>query len=148
MRAQAVQGIRPVDAVLAGVLGCLGAVLAVANIEATDGATATASHSWLQLPVFVASLVAVLWWRRGLIGVLLASCALTLVHVLAFGHLVRCGAGLPLAFVLAFLSGFASLTRRDRLTALGLSVVLAALVLVWDTAAGPELLPPAVARTV
>jgi signal transduction histidine kinase len=141
MRSQALQDIRPVDAVLAGVLGSLGVLLAVTNIEATDGATRIDSHSWLQLPVFVAAFLPVLWWRRSLIGVLLASSALMLVHVLAFGHLVRCGAGLPLAFVLAFLCGFGYPQRRNRLTALGLAVVLAAIVLMWDTAAGPELLP-------
>jgi signal transduction histidine kinase len=63
------------------------------------------------------------------------------VHVLAFGHLIRCGAGLPLVFVLAFLCGSGYPQRRDRLTSLALSVVLAAIVLVWDTAAGPAILP-------
>jgi signal transduction histidine kinase len=63
-----------------------------------------------------------------------------LLHVLAFGHLIRCGAGLPLALVLAFLSGFTP-QRRQRLPALLLAFVLAAIVLVWDTAAGPDVLP-------
>jgi signal transduction histidine kinase len=141
MRSQAIRGIRPADAVLAGILCLLGTLMAVANIAATDGVTRIDSHSWLQLPVFVASLGTVLWWRRSLTGVVLASSALMLVHVLAFGHLVRCGAGLPLVLVLAFLCGFASPPRRERLTALLLSVVLAGIVLVEDTAAGPGILP-------
>jgi signal transduction histidine kinase len=140
MRSQALRDVRPVDAVLAGVLGSLGILLALANIVSTDD-TMVDSRSWLQLPVFVAAVVVVLWWRRSLVAVVLASTALMLTHVLAFGGLVRCGAGLPLVFALAFLCGFGPSRRRDRVTALGLSVVLAALVLVRDTAAGPELLP-------
>jgi signal transduction histidine kinase len=127
--------------VLAGILSILAAVLAVANIESNDPADRVDSHSWLQLPVFVASTLAVLWWRRSLLGVVLVSGALMFVHLIAFGHLVRCGAGLPLVFVLAFLSGFASRPQRERLEALVSSVVLAAIVLIWDTAAGPEILP-------
>ncbi len=141
MRSQVLRGVRPVDGVLAGVLGSLGALLAVADIQATDDTTRVDSHSWLQLPVFVAAVVTVLWWRRGLVAVAVASSALMLVHVLAFGALVRCGAGLPLVFVLSFLCGFGPSRRQERVTALGLSVVLAGLVLVRDTAAGPELLP-------
>jgi signal transduction histidine kinase len=141
MRSKAIERIRPVDAVAAGILCLLAAVLAVMNIESTDAATRVDSHSWLQLPVFVASMLPVLWWRRSLIGAVLASSGLMLVHVLAFGHLVRCGAGLPLVFVLAFLCGFAYSRQRQRLTALVLSVVIATIVLIWDAAAGPEILP-------
>jgi signal transduction histidine kinase len=141
MGSQVLRGVRPVDGVLAGVLGSLGVLLAVANIVGADGLVRVDSHSWLQLPVFVAAMVAVLWWRRDLVAVVLASSALMLVHVLVFGGLVRCGAGLPLVFVLSFLSGFGPPQRRARITALALSVGLAALVLVRDTAAGSELLP-------
>ena len=132
--------IRPVDVVLAGVLGVLAAVLAVANIETIDPMQA-GSHSWLQLPVFVAATLPVLWWRRSLIGAVLVSSMLMLVHLFAFGHLVRCGAGLPQVFVFAFLCGMASRPRWERLIAFLLSVVLAAIVLIWDTAAGPGILP-------
>ena len=114
MRSRVMRGIRPIDA-----------VLAVMNIESTDGSTRIDSHSWLQLPLFVAAMLPVLWWRRSLLGALLASSGLMLVHVLAFGHGVRCGAGLPLAFVLAFLCGLASVPQRERRTAVVLSVVLA-----------------------
>ncbi len=141
MRSRVTQGIRPVDAAVAGVLCVLAAVLAVANIQANDSSTRIDSHSWLQLPMFVAAILPVLWWRRSLIGALLAACGLMLVHDLAFGHLIRCGAGLPLVFVLAFFSGIATGPQRTRLTALVLSVVLATLVLIWDTAAGVPILP-------
>ena len=128
MSSLGMQRIRPVDAVLAGVLCLLGVVLAVMNIEATDGATRIDSHSWLQLPLFVAAVLTVLWWRSSLIGVLLVSSALMLVHVLAFGHLVRCGAGLPLAFVLSFLCGFGYPKRQDRVMGrVGVTVVVHAL---------------------
>ena len=68
MRSRAMQGIRPVDAVLAVLLCVIAAVLAVGNIRSTGAVTRIDSHSWLQLPVFVATMVPVLWWRRSLIA--------------------------------------------------------------------------------
>ncbi len=141
MRSRVMPGIRPIDTVMAGILGVLAAVLAVMNIENTDTTIRVDSQSWLQLPLFVATVLPLLWWRRSLVAVLLASCGLMLVHLLTFGHLVRCGAGLPLVFVLAFLCGLAAVGQAERLADLGLTLVLSALVLAWDTAAGPELLP-------
>jgi signal transduction histidine kinase len=141
MLSRAAQRIRPVDVVIAGILCALAAVLAVMNIRSTDPTFLVDSHSWLQLPLFVGATLPVLWWRRSLIGALLASSGLMLVHVFAFGHLTRCGSGLPLAFVLAFLCGIGYTQQRERLTALALSIVLAAIVLMWDTSAGPTLTP-------
>jgi signal transduction histidine kinase len=136
------RGVRPVDAVLAVLLSALAVVLAVMNIEAGPHSdTRIDSHSWWQLPVFMAAAVTVLWWRRSLIWAVSVSCGLMLAHNLGFDHVIRCGAGLPLAFVLAFLCGFAYPDLRKRLIALGLTVVLGALVLMWDTAAGPSILP-------
>src|SRR4051812_44838672 len=101
-----VQGVRPADVVVAALLTALGAFLMVQNVLAGPGeATRVDSHSWALLPVFALATLPVLWWRRGVVGVLLVSAAAMGVHVLAFGWLVRCGAGLPLAFVLAFLVG-------------------------------------------
>jgi signal transduction histidine kinase len=141
METRAMQRIRPIDAVQAGILCILAALLAVMNIGSHDATPRVDSHSWLQLPLFVAAALPVLWWRRNLIGALLASSGLMLVHNVAFGHLTRCGSGLPLAFVLAFLCGLAYEQQRERLTALALTVLLAALVLIWDTSAGPSILP-------
>ncbi|MGI8678460.1 MAG: hypothetical protein ACR2LX_07220 [Jatrophihabitans sp.] len=141
MRWRAMQWVRPVDVALAGALCILAAVLAVADIKSAGAATRAGSHSWLQLPVFVAAMLPVLWWRRSLIAAVLASCGLMFVHVLVFGHLVRCGAGLPLVFLLAFLCGIADAQLRERLTALVVSVVLGGIVLSWDTVAGPSILP-------
>lgn len=140
MRSELLRGIRPVDAALATGLGGLATVLAVLNIGSHDQAVRVDSHSWLLLPAFLATALPVLWWRRGLVAVTAVCCAAMAGHVLAFGSLVRCGSGLPLAFVLAFLAGLPA-DRRERLTAAGLSAVLCALVLVRDTAAGVGLLP-------
>jgi signal transduction histidine kinase len=135
------QRVRPVDAVTAGILCVLAGVLSVEDIEYKGTAFRVDSHSWLQLPLMVAATLPVLWWRRNLIGALLTSSGLMLVHVLVFGHLTRCGSGIPLVFVLAFLCGLAELRQRQQLVALGLSIVLGALVLMWDTSAGPDIIP-------
>jgi signal transduction histidine kinase len=135
------QRIRPVDGVIVGILCVLAALLAITNIESSGAATRIDSHSWAQLPLFVASVLPVLWWRRHLVGSIVASSVLMAAHVLVFGHLIRCGAGLPLVFVVAFLCGVAEVPRRTRLIALTAAVVLAGLVLMWDTAAGPGILP-------
>jgi signal transduction histidine kinase len=140
MELRVTQRIRPVDGALARVLCVLAALMAVVNIEGGTGVRVD-SHSWLQLPVFVAAALPVLAWRRNLIAALVTSSALMLVHVLAFGHLTRCGSGLPLVFVFAFLCGADQAQQRLRLTALALSVVLAGIVLVWDTSAGPSIIP-------
>ena len=144
MRSRAMQGIRPIDAVLAGVLCIVAAALSAANVESSGLSTRVDSHSWVQLPVFVAAMLPVLWWRRSLIGVLLSSSGLMFVHLLWFGHLTRCGAGLPQVFVLAFLCGVAGSRQRARLAALVLCMLLATIVLVWDTSAGPGILPEVV----
>jgi signal transduction histidine kinase len=135
------QRVRPVDAVVAGILCVLAAVMSVEDIEYKGTGFQINSHSWLQLPLYVAAALPVLWWRRNLVGALLASSGLMLVHVLVFGHTTRCGSGIPLAFVLAFLSGLSKENVQQRLAALGLSVVLATLVLMWDTSAGPSIIP-------
>jgi signal transduction histidine kinase len=141
MGSRVMQRIRPVDAVTAGILCVLAAWLAVVNVRSTDPNFIVDSHSWLQVPLMIAATLPVLWWRRSLIGALLTSSALMLVHVFAFGHLTRCGSGLPLAFVFAFLAGIGYAQRKQRLTALALTIVLAAIVLMWDTSAGPTLTP-------
>src|SRR4051812_47805076 len=103
-------GVRPADAVVTAVLVALAGLLAVEDVVSRDSTIRIDSHSWWQVPVALAAAVPVLWWRRGVVPVLVTSCAVVALHVLAFGSLVRCGSGLPLTFVLAFLAGFA--TRR------------------------------------
>ncbi|WP_375475767.1 sensor histidine kinase [uncultured Jatrophihabitans sp.] len=140
-------GVRPVDLVVTAVLCALAALLALEDILGRDTKIRIDSHSWLILPVAVASAVPVLWWRRELLAVLAVSSAVMAVHVLAFGSMARCGSGLPLTFVVAFLSG---LERRPRqaAAALVLTGVLGSLVMVRDTAAGVGLLPVVLAMSV
>jgi signal transduction histidine kinase len=135
------QRIRPVDVVLASILCVLAAVLAVGNVESHSANVRVDSHSWLQVPIFVAATLPVLWWRRHLVGALLVACGLMVVHVFAFGHLTRCGLGIPLVFVLAYLCGLSDADQRHRFTGLGLCVLLDTLVLMWDTSAGPGMIP-------
>jgi signal transduction histidine kinase len=135
------QRVRPVDVVMAGILCALAAVMAIEDINHTGTGFRIDSHSWLQLPVWVAAALAVLWWRRNLVAALLVSCGLALVHLLVFGHTTRCGSGIPLAFVFAFLCGVTEKDWRQRLTALALAIVLTTLVLMWDTSAGPSMIP-------
>ena len=137
--------VRPTDVVLATLLSAAGAVLMLININAdvsdTDGLQhAITNQSWLMLPVFLAATVPVLWRRRNVLAVTLASTAVMGAHVLAFDWVVRCGAGLPLSFVLAYSVGRLADKRE---TYAGLAVVIAgqALILVRDSAAGMGILP-------
>ena len=141
-------GVRPVDWVLAGVLTALGTTLMVYNILLPDEQIAASvadgsmvhpvsSHSWIMIPVFVLATLSVLWWRRGVVAVTGVALAAMVAHDLLFGWVTRCGAGLPLAFVLAYLGAYA-LGRAAALLALGLSVLLVVAVLVVDATTGLE----------
>ena len=95
------------------------------------------SHSWAMVPVFALATVPVLWWRRNVIAVTGIALVVMVLHDLLFGWVTRCGAGLPLAFVLAYL-GAVALERRQAWISLGLSTLLAAAVLVVDATTGFE----------
>ena len=88
-----------------------------------------------------------LWWRRNLVAVAGLAVVAMAAHVLLFGWTVRCGAGLPLAFVLAYLVGVA------RPVAAGAarpwrSPRCSPLSCCWrDSAAGPALIPVAALLT-
>lgn len=140
------RGTRPLDGVLAGALGVLGAGLMVENVRFPQAQVASAladgsllhpmtSHSWLMVPVFVLASVPVLWWRRNLVAVVAAALTVVVVHDLAFGWETRCGAGLPLAFVLVYL-GAVSSERTRALVVLGLGTLLMVAVLVVDATTG------------
>ena len=140
------RGVRPVDWVLAGALTVLGIALMIENVLYTDAGAASAiadgtmvhelsSHSWAMVPVFALATVPVLWWRRNVIAVTGIAVVVMVLHDLLFGWVTRCGVGLPLAFVLAYL-GAVSLERRRALLALGLSTVLSCAVLVLDATTG------------
>ncbi|SDP41469.1 Signal transduction histidine kinase [Pedococcus dokdonensis] len=142
------QGLRPVDWALASALTALGATLMVENLLFSDADVARAiaegtmvheltSRSWAMVPLFAVATVTVLWWRRGIIAVISTGIVVMALHDLLFGWVTRCGAGLPLAFVLAYLAAV-SLDRRRAWIALGLSTVLTAAVLVRDATTGFE----------
>src|SRR5215510_14535120 len=108
------EGLRPVDWLLAGALTALGLWLMVGNVLISDAQVAAnisagsmvhemTSHSWAMVPAFAVATVPVLWWRRNVIVVTVIAVAAVVVHDLVFGWVTRCGAGLPLAFVLVYL---------------------------------------------
>jgi glucose-6-phosphate-specific signal transduction histidine kinase len=140
--------VRPVDWVLAGALTALATWLMVENVLFQDDHAAAAiakgtmvhemtSHSWAMVPLFALGSAAVLWWRRSLIVVTGFALAVTVLHDLLFGWVTRCGAGLPLAFVLAYL-GAVTLERRKAWVVLVLATLLTAAVLVVDSTTGFE----------
>ena len=134
------RGVRPLDVVMTTLLCGLTGWLVALVVTTTDAQIRVDSHSWWQLPVFLLATVPVLWWRRDLTAALAVMVAAMAVHLVAFGHVVRCGAGLPTVFVVSYLVGH-RYERRQGLPALALAAVYSALVLAWDTAAGPEILP-------
>ncbi len=142
------RGIRPFDWVLSGALTALGIWLMTEDVLTPDDQIASqvahggmvhqlSSHSWAMVPVFAVATVAVLWWRRNLVAVAGLALAVMVLHDLLFGWVTRCGAGLPLAFVLAYL-GAVSLERTRAWLVLGLTTLLTATVLVVDSTTGFE----------
>jgi hypothetical protein len=142
------RGVRPMDWILAGALTALGIWLMVEDVTLTGEHAATAiaegtmvhqvtSHSWAMVPVFALASIPVLWWRRSVVAVTGVALAVMVLHDLLFGWVTRCGAGLPLAFVLAYLGGVA-LERTSALVMLGLTTLLTAAVLVVDATTGFE----------
>ena len=135
------RGVRPLDYVLAGAMTALGVVLMVANMLGAEGSTRIDSTSWLMIPVFAAATVPILFRRRSLWVVLGVTAAAFAVHDVAFGWVVRCGAGLPLAFALAYSVGRLMTDRRQSYGALVASIAIQFLVLVSDSVAGLAVLP-------
>jgi hypothetical protein len=142
------RGTRPVDWVLAGALTSLGTWLMVENVVFLGAHAATAiaegamvhemtSDSWLMVPVFALATLSVLWWRRSVIAVTAFALAVMVLHDVLFGWVTRCGAGLPLAFVLVYLGALA-LERRQAFIVLGLTTLMTAAVLVVDATTGLE----------
>ena len=141
-------GIKARDWLLAGVLTALGAVLMVENVVVTDAQVARdiaedsmahglSSHSWWMLPVFAAATIPVLWWRRSVLAVTGVALAVMVLHDLIFGWVTRCGAALPLVFVLAFL-GALVYDRAKAWLACGLVILLTVAAVVVDASAGPD----------
>jgi hypothetical protein len=137
---QVFTGVRRGDALLAVLLTGLGVLLMVMNIVGEEPGTRIDSRSWLLVPVFAAATVPILWRRRSMLAVLVVSAAAMAAHVAAFGWVVRCGAGLPLSFALAYGAGR---LLRGPSSWIGLALALATqvLVLVRDSAAGLGITP-------
>ncbi len=136
-----VRDVRRGDVALAVLLTALGVWLMVENITgAPEAGVRIDSRSWLMVPVFAAATLPVLWRRRSMTGVYVVTAAALAAHVLLFDWVVRCGAGLPLSFALAYSAGRLS---RGRSAVLGLvaSVGIQVLVLVRDSAAGLGVIP-------
>jgi hypothetical protein len=135
------RGVRPLDYVLAAALTALGVVLMVANMGGPDGSTRIDSTSWVMIPVFAAATLPILWRRANLWAVLGVTAAALGVHDIAFGWVVRCGAGLPLAFALAYAVGRLMTDRRQSYFGLAAVVAIQFLVLVTDSEAGLGIIP-------
>jgi len=141
------RGVKLRDWALAGGLTALGVVLMWFNVITTDAQVraaiaegsmvhAMSSHSPWMIPVFAGATIPVLWWRRSILAVATVSVVFMALHDVLFGWVTRCGAGLPLAFVIAFLGAIAA-ERATSWIVCGLSVVLTVLVLVIDATTGP-----------
>jgi signal transduction histidine kinase len=141
------RGVKALDWLLAGVLTALGAVLMLGNVTSSDSQTARDvasgamahtldSHSPWMLPVFAAATIPVLWWRRSALAVTVVALGAMVAHDLLFGWVTRCGAGLPLAFVLAFL-GALSYGRTKAWVCCLVCLLLVGAVLAVDSSAGP-----------
>jgi hypothetical protein len=135
------RGVRPLDYVLAAGMTALGVVLMVANMQGSDGSTRVDSTSWAIIPVFAAATAPILFRRRSLWAVLAVTAAALAVHDVLFGWVVRCGAGLPLAFALAYAVGRLMTDRKQSYVALVAVIGIQFLVLVRDSVAGLDLLP-------
>lgn len=140
------RGVKPRDWVLAGVLTVLGVALMTLNVLTTDAEFTreiaageafhpTETHSAWLIPGFMLTTVPVLWWRRSVLAVGVFVTAAMFLHDLVFGWVTRCGAGLPIAFVLAFLGALAY-ERAAAWLVCGLSAVLVVAVLIVDATAG------------
>lgn len=151
---EAFRGIKAGDYVLAGILTAMGLVLMVLDVRVTDAQVAKevaggsmahvmSSHSPWMIPVFAAATVLALWWRRGVLVVTTAAIVVMALHDVLFGWVTRCGAGLPLAFALAFL-GALTYERAKAWIAAALSAVLAFAVVVADATTGPKVIGPCV----
>lgn len=132
--------VRPLDYLLAAALTALGVVLMLEDMKGSS-VTRIDSTSWALIPVFAAATVPILWRRRNLWAVLGVTAAALVVHNIAFGWDVRCGAGLPLAFALAYSVGRLMTDRLQSYAGLAAVFGIQVLVLFHDSAAGLGISP-------
>ena len=84
------EGVRRSDVAVVVVLAAIGVYLMVENVNTYDQDLRIDSHSWLLVPVWLAAVLPLLWWRRNPLAVAV------LVTVVMAGHLLR-SAGWPAA---------------------------------------------------
>jgi hypothetical protein len=136
-------GLKPSDWILAAVMTLAGAFLMYENIAAgpdADLAHPLSTQTWLMLPAFLLVTVPILWRRRNVLAVTGVTIAATVLHVLAFGWVTRCGVELPLAFALAYAVARFAGPLRNQLAGLAGIAVLLLVVLFRDASAGLEAL--------
>jgi signal transduction histidine kinase len=144
------RGIKVLDWLLAGALTALGLLLMNLDVASTNADVARQiaeggmfhqidSHSPWMIPVFLGATIPVLWWRRSVLAVTGVALGFMVLHDVLFGWVTRCGAGLPLVFVLAFLGALAY-PRTKAWFVFGLCVLLTVAVLVIDATTGPGVL--------
>jgi signal transduction histidine kinase len=144
------RGIKAGDYALAAVLTALGVLMMHFDVGETDAQVTRAiahgsmvhgvsSHSAWMFPVFAAAMVTVLWWRRSVLVVIGIATVAMALHDGLFGWVTRCGAGLPLALVLAFL-GALTYDRVKAWIAAGLAALLAFAVVAVDATTGPKVI--------
>jgi hypothetical protein len=121
----ALKGIRPLDYVLAALMTAAGVYLMYENITVADPqslphplSTTTAT----MLPFFLAVTVPILWRRRNILAVIGVTAVATVVHVVMFGWVTRCGVLVPLSVALAYAVARFAHGRRDHL--IGLTGIL------------------------
>lgn len=106
--------------------------------ENPDGYRLDSNSPWLMTLAVLP--LAIFWWRRSALRVTAVITAGYAAHVLAFGWATRCGSGLPMLFVLAFLIGLRH-KGRELWLGYGAALVFNAVVLIRDDQAGIGILP-------
>jgi hypothetical protein len=140
------RGIKWPDYAAAAVLTTLGVILMRFDVVETDAGVARqvaaggmahtmSSHSPWMIPVFLGTTIPVLWWRRSVLAVTGVCLVVMVLHDALFGWVTRCGAALPLVFVLTFLGALTYERGKAWLTA-GLTTVLTVAVSVRDSTTG------------
>jgi hypothetical protein len=111
------KGVRPLDYVVTAVATAAGALLMAANVtaDATDLPHALTTRTWAMLPVFLLVTVPSLWRRRDITIAVGGTALATVLHVLLFGWVTRCGVLLPLTLVLGYSVARFAASRRDQL---------------------------------
>ncbi len=111
------RGLRPLDYVLAALMTVAGVFLMYENVSAgpdADVAHPISTHTGAMIPFFLLVTIPILWRRRNVLGVVGATAVATVLHVVLFGWVTRCGVELPLTLALAYAVARFSRDRRDQ----------------------------------